>query len=73
MNRYVADQFIHKGLPSASPFFRPGALDTVDEFHNGHYRETNLDLAVSCLELFEDLSNRVTSPLTGDHHAGIEN
>ncbi len=72
MHWHVADQLIHKRLPPRAALFRLGALNTMDEFDDGHHREANLDFAVVCFELFQYLPDSVASPLTGNHDAGIE-
>ena len=70
--RHVADQFIHEGLPRLPAFFGISALDAMDKFYNRHHRKADLDFSVTSFEVFQDLPDRVASPLTGDHHARIE-
>ncbi|MCC6362322.1 MAG: hypothetical protein IT165_02295 [Bryobacterales bacterium] len=37
LHGHVADQLIHESLPASPAFFRSGALDAVDQFHDGHH------------------------------------
>jgi hypothetical protein len=72
MHRHVADEFVNERLPALPPLFQLGALDAVRQLNNGHHGETDFDFSVAGFEVFEDLSNGVALPLSGDDHAGIE-
>jgi hypothetical protein len=52
------------------------ALRTVGGVHqlcDGHDGETDIDLSLRSLDLFEDLPDSVTTLLGGSHDTGIEN
>jgi hypothetical protein len=72
MHWHVTNQFINKRLPTLAAFFGIGALNAMDEFHNGHHGKSDLDFPVARSELFQDLPDRVALPLAGNDHIGIE-
>jgi hypothetical protein len=47
-------------------------LNSVNQLHDCHDRQTHFDLAMSGLQLFEDMTHVVPTPLTGDDYSGVE-
>jgi len=69
---YVADQFIHESLAALPAFLQLGAINAVRQFHHGYDGKADVRLAVCRVDLFQDLTDRVALPLTGDHDGRIQ-
>ena len=73
MHRNVAAEPIDEGQATLPVRVCFCAISSMDQFRDGHDRETDVDIAVNDLYLFEDLPDGMPSALRSDNDSGVKN